>query len=451
MRILYLFLFVTLNYSLRIFYKRIKVIRNPKKRLNRTIYVSNHAASFMDPLIIATQMRPIVFFMTRSDVFTTFMKPILWAAHMLPIYRQQDGVDTKAKNKEVFQQCSSILKGGRNLLIFGEGFTDDVFVRRLKPLKKGAVRIGFDSLESLDWTKNIYVATVGINYENPNIIGSEIVISNGSSICLNDFKDEYLKAPNKVIADITDRLELDLQNQLTYVENSDWVFFHEYVTRLTRIGMDPFDKDESISLLQRWENSTAFAKWINQQNLQDKELLALKDELEKYFDHLKSLKIKDTIVYESAENKENIGWKWLQLIVLSPFNLLGRIHNYLPYKLVKKFVEKSFKRRVFWGSVKLTLGMAAIGIWNIPLVIALHYLVIKPLCVGFEDKAWILSLAYYLIIPLFGLISYNSWRTYQNIKSHQRLASQLDKMKQERKSLLTKVYKLSFFSSENKD
>src|SRR5690554_1068762 len=151
MRFLYFIIHTVTSYSLLFFYKKVKVIRNPKRYLNRTIYVSNHAASFMDPLVIATQMRPIVFFMTRSDVFTTLMKPILWGAHMLPIYRQQDGVDTKVKNKKVFQKCAKILKGGRNLLIFGEGFTDDVFVRRLKPLKKGAVRIGFETLESLEW------------------------------------------------------------------------------------------------------------------------------------------------------------------------------------------------------------------------------------------------------------------------------------------------------------
>jgi 1-acyl-sn-glycerol-3-phosphate acyltransferase len=97
----------------------------------------------MDPLAVASLRRPIVFFMTRSDVFTSFTKPFLWAAHMLPIYRQQDGVDTKDENTRVFAKCTNILSFGRNLLIFGEGFTDDVFIRRLKPIKKGAIRIGF--------------------------------------------------------------------------------------------------------------------------------------------------------------------------------------------------------------------------------------------------------------------------------------------------------------------
>ena len=153
MRLLYFILFCTLRYSLRIFYPRLKTINSPGNMFGRTIYVSNHAASFMDPLVVASFRPPIVFFLTRSDVFTKLTKPFLWAAHMLPIYRQQDGVDTKDENIKTFDECTKILKYGRNLLIFGEGFTDDVFIRRLKPVKKGAVRIGFYSLEKLNWKK----------------------------------------------------------------------------------------------------------------------------------------------------------------------------------------------------------------------------------------------------------------------------------------------------------
>lgn len=135
MRFFYFILFITLKYSLRIFYHRIKTINSPKTFLGSTIYVSNHAASFMDPLVIGGLRMPIVFFMTRSDVFTPLTKPFLWAAHMLPIYRQHDGVDTKDANQKVFAKCNKVLSFGRNLLIFGEGFTDDEFIRRLKPIK----------------------------------------------------------------------------------------------------------------------------------------------------------------------------------------------------------------------------------------------------------------------------------------------------------------------------
>jgi len=151
----------------------------------------------MDPLVVASFRPPIVFFLTRSDVFTKLTKPFLWAAHMLPIYRQQDGVDTKDENIKTFDECTKILKYGRNLLIFGEGFTDDVFIRRLKPVKKGAVRIGFYSLEKLNWKKKIYIAAVGCNYSDPNEMRSDLLISTSKRICLNDYRQEYEENPIK--------------------------------------------------------------------------------------------------------------------------------------------------------------------------------------------------------------------------------------------------------------
>lgn len=442
MRALYFFLYFTLMYALRLFYKTFKVLNKPKKRLGRTIYVSNHAASFMDPLVVATQSRPIVFFMTRADVFTPVMKPILWAAHMLPIYRQQDGVDTKQKNQKVFEKCSKILKHGRNLLIFGEGFTDDVFVRRLKPLKKGAVRIGFTTLENLNWKKKIHVATIGINYGDPNVLGSEVIISNGISICLNDYKEAYYQNDQKVVNQITELLEKDLQNQLTHVEEYDWAFFHEHVMRITRQGIDPFDKDTSIPLLQRWENSKSFAKWINQQNLEDEKLLQLKEKLADYFQTLKNLGIHDKEVYESAENKQYLFRKKAQLILSLPLILLGLLHFYMPYKYVHNFVEKTFKRSVFWSSVKVTVGMALSGLWNIPIVVLLNYFVFTPLLGDWTDNVWAISVAYYLLIPFIGRYTYACWRIYKNVLFHQNNQTVLSSLVEKRTALLKEVSKI---------
>ena len=84
-------------------------------------YVSNHAASFMDPLVIQAFNRSVVYFMTRSDVFTSFTKPIFWVAHMLPIYRQRDGVNTRRK---ILKYLKNVRKpySGIETFDFGEGF-----------------------------------------------------------------------------------------------------------------------------------------------------------------------------------------------------------------------------------------------------------------------------------------------------------------------------------------
>lgn len=410
MRLVYFILYFTLKYTLRIFYPRQKMVNSPKHFGGRTIYVSNHAASFMDPLVVAALRRPIVFFMTRSDVFTPISRPLLWASHMLPIYRQHDGEDTKAKNEEVFQTCSRVLKYGRNLLIFGEGFTDDVFIRRLKPVKKGAVRIGFNTLENINWSKKIYLAAVGCNYSEPNKMRSDILISTSDKICLNDYREQYEKNPNKIIADLTKEVEVLLQEQITHVQDVELAPVHENIMKLTRKGMNARNFDRKISLFNRWKYSRSLAKWINKQDLETNEGLAtFKKEAEGYFSLLKRFKLEERLLFWKITHPSGSRAKeLLTMIVLTPFAILGTFHLGLPYILVKRFVEKTFRRKVFYGSVKLIVGQIAMGLISIPFIFLFH---------AYIYPSWWLAFLYYAMIGIFGLCAYVWMLNFKDFKA----------------------------------
>lgn len=443
MRPAYLTLKFVLKYALWVYYPRTRLVNKPKKSFDRTIFASNHAASFMDPLVVASNQKPIVFFMTRADVFKPWLKPILWASHMLPIYRSIDGEDTKAKNEEVFQTCYRILKYGRSLIIFSEGFTDDVFIRSLKPVKKGAVRIGFGACESLDWKKNIYVQAVGVNYSDPNHIGSDVVISNGDKICLNDYKEEYLANPNKVVADLTKVVEKDQQKQLTYIENKKWAPTHEYIMRLTKKGMNAVDSDKSIPLLKRWEYSRRLANWFNSLDLDNHaEMLSLRKQLEEYFKYLKKHDIEEF----HLTKRENNSWSkirdYIFFTLLAPIVLVGLIHNYLPYRFIKNFVEKAFKRRVFWGSVKMTLAALTIGIYNIIFLLILNYTVYQ--------NGLFLWLYFFIVPPLTGLIAYNYFKRIKLHKAMKRLQRMdLDEVLEKRKEAIRAIERIVVYEANN--
>ncbi len=404
MRILYFLLKVTLNYSLRVFYPRMKLVNSPKQFLGRTIYVSNHPASFMDPLAVASLRRPIVFFMTRSDIFNKKTQPFLWACQMLPIYREHDGQDTKKKNNAVFEKCAKILSFGRNLLVFGEGFTDDTFIRRLKPVKKGSVKIGFQTLESLNWEKKIYIAAVGCNYSQPNQMRSDLLISTSERICLNDYREEYEENPNKVITSLTRRVEQLMKEQITHVEKKENAPFHEHIMMITRKGMNADNFDRSLPLKKRWRYSQKLANWLNEQDLEaNEELAKLQDDAKSYFSLLKRFRVQEHFLFWKKNNPSGSRLKEILLmVVLFPFAIIGALHCALPYFLVKKFVEKSFRRKVFWGSVKLIAGKLLIAILNIPLIFVFYYLVYP---------SWWLGIAYFLSIGLTGLSAY-MWVKY---------------------------------------
>lgn len=437
MRLVYFILFFTLKYAFWLVYPRRKLIRSPKKFFDRTIYVANHPASFMDPLVIAALRRPIVFFMTRSDVFTPISKPFLWACQMLPIYRQLDGGDTKSQNKEVFRRATNVLKSKRSLLIFGEGFTDDVFIRRLKPVKKGAAKIGFQALEDTNWSKKIYMAGVGSNYSLPNQMRSDLLIATSEKFCLNDYKEVYDENPNKAITEVTRRLEELMREQITHIEDKEQSQFHEQMMMLTRKGMNPDSFDPSISLEDRWKYSKALAHWLNARDVEnDAEIVGVKKEVRSYFDLLKRMKLEDKYVFWKQENPSGSRAKELfWLVVLFPFTILGLIHLGAVYYFVKRFAEKSFKRQVFWASVKIILGKIIAGLINIPVIFLFYH---------FVYESWALAFLYYALIGIFGAMAYQwfihlkSFKTKGIVKK-----ADLEKIIAKRKDLVEKVTTLT--------
>lgn len=437
MRLFYFILFFTLKYSLWLIYPRKKLIRSPKTFFERTIYVANHPASFMDPLVIAALRRPIVFFMTRSDVFTPISKPFLWACQMLPIYRQLDGGDTKSQNKEVFKRATNVLKSKRSLLIFGEGFTDDVFIRRLKPVKKGAAKIGFQALDDTNWSKKIYMAGVGSNYSMPNQMRSDLLIATSEKFCLNDYKELYDENPNKAITEVTRRLETLMREQITHIEDKEQSQFHEQMMMLTRKGMNPDSFDKSIPLENRWKYSKALAHWLNARDVEnDPEIVGVKKEVRGYFDLLKRMKLEDKYVYwkqtnPSGSRAKEIFW----LIVLFPFTLLGLLHLGAVYYFVKRFAEKSFKRRVFWASVKMILGKIIGGLINIPVIFLFYH---------FVYESWALAFLYYALIGIFGLMAYVWFEHLKSFKTKGKVnKAALEKIIAKRKDLVEKVTTLT--------
>ena len=421
MRFFYLLLFFTLKLSTRLYFRRRATFNSPNEYFGRTIYVSNHPASFMDPLLIASFRKPIVFFMTRSDVFKPLLKPVLWAAHMLPIYRQHDGEDTKGKNEEVFRASSKILNFGRNILIFGEGFTDDVFIRRLKPVKKGPARMGFTALDSMNWKKKVYVAAVGCNYTDPNVMRSDILISTSDKICLNDYKEMYDENPNKAIAEVSKLIELKMREQITHVEDKNLTTFHEQIMQITRKGMNVTCYNATYSLTDRWRYSQKLASWMNQQNIEENEAINnLKEKSASYFSLLKKLKLKEEYIYDFIVSRGNRSIELMKMILLAPLAIIGLIHLYLPYIFVKRFAEKSFKRRVFWGSVKMMMGKAIMGLINIPMIFLFFHFIYTRYLLGFFYYAF--------IIPACGLCAY---LFFENLKSFQ-IKGAMKKMKLEK-------------------
>jgi hypothetical protein len=173
---------------------------------------------------------------------------------------------------------------------------------------------------------------------------------------------------------------------------------------------------------------------------ENQELVTLKNELEAFFKKTKKQKIKDSYLRKIEEKESNL-LSLISLILFFPMMLLGTIHCYLPYKLIKNFAEKSFKRRVFWSSVKMMLGAVAIGLFNIPLVLLLNHFVFIPLFFDLKTINLFIPWIYYFTIPIFGVITYRWFQTAQDLSAMAKLrkSANLASLLAERSALIEKI------------
>ena len=436
MRPLYFIFWFALGFSFRLFFRRMKEVRPSKKRFGRTIFVSNHPSSFLDPLVVSRLRKPVVYFMTRSDVFNRITRPIFWLAHMLPIYRQQDGGNSQEKNKMVFKKATQALARNRNLLIFGEGITDDIFERRLKPIKKGAIRIGFTALEDLNWKVQIQVQGLGINYTDPGLLRSDVLIAAAEPIVLNDYKAAYLENPGKVIAELNRELENRMQDQITHVRSDEHVRLHEHIMMLNRKGMNANCYDPKLSLQARWDYARQLADQLNGCNEeQHKQIQSFESEnLAPYLKQLQKNGLSEAELFWFGLDSN---WKIrtiLKVLFQLPFFLLGLIHFALPHLFVKRFVESKFKRNVFWSSSKMGMLLAILPIWNFLLFL------LASAFISLYGYVWILlfvalnpvALGYYLFIKnttlLVKSLRYNAQSLRPIVEHREAVLAQLEKL-----------------------
>ncbi len=406
MRPLYFILKFTLSISLNLYFRKIRLVNPPKKWRSRTIFVLNHPSAFLDPLVVSDLQKTITHFMVRSDVFKPALQPVFWSAQMLPIYRSLDGDGAVQKNEKVFEVCFDLLKKRRSLILFGEGFTDDTFIRRLKPLKKGPVRIAFGSMEKYNWDFDLEIVCVGINYTNPNHFRGDVLISYSEPISVNAYKDQYAENPQQVMTEVTKKIENNLQKQITHYNNKDRRSLHEGIMRLSRKGMNQEDSERNLAMEDRWNYSRNLANRINElEENKGEEMDALQKEVDGYFGLIKKFRIRQKFIHEfKKKGKLSTSGLLLNLILTAPFMLIGMIHGFIPYIITKRFVEGSFRRKVFWGGVKMMVGKALVGIYNIPFLFLFYYLVYPN---------WWLAFLYYFTVP--GITGVQAYYWFQKL------------------------------------
>jgi membrane protein implicated in regulation of membrane protease activity len=206
--------------------------------------------------------------------------------------------------------------------------------------------------------------------------------------------------------------------------------------RLTRKGMNNECYDRSLSLKKRWKYSRELALWMNEQEETNEKITALKEKTEQYFNFLKKEKIDENYVHEFSQKKQlSFTQNYFVIIAGFPLFLIGLIHGALSYFWFKSFVEKSFKRSVFWSSVKMVGGLFIAGVYNLLFLFLFH---------AFVYSSWWLAIAYYLIVPGVSFLVMHAWlKNLKEIKSKKScLSKDFESLVNKRAELLKEIHEV---------
>src|SRR4249920_2865045 len=81
------------------------------------IIISNHAASFLDAMIMGVKLRRPMYYYVRSDIFKSHMARFIFSKlHMIPIYSRDKDKGEVHRNADSFNIGEEVLRKGGVLL-----------------------------------------------------------------------------------------------------------------------------------------------------------------------------------------------------------------------------------------------------------------------------------------------------------------------------------------------
>lgn len=395
----YRFLKITIGAAVRIFFREIFASGYENVPSDKpVIFVSNHPSAFLDPLILGIISERDLYFFARADIFSAgFVNWITKKAHMSPIYRSVDGLDSLEKNDAVFAHGYKLLSEKKVLLLFGEGVTDEEFVRRVKTMKKGSMRIALGAERKFDFKLGVNIICVGINYSDPRKFRSDLMVNFSKPIEVLGFRDLFLEHNNKAMLELNREIYARLKNQVIHIENPELTGFFEQILLLSGKGISNENNDRSIPLQKRWEYTKRMEEGFNRMEKESPdELRLLQKKTGEYFGLLKK---NDMLEYLNHDKFPNSSVKEAFFLLLTfPVFLAGFLGNFPPVRLSCFLSRKISKRPVFWSGTDM-----AFSIITVPLY---YGFAVLPLLL-FAGINIYFSLLMLFLLPFSGIFSFH--------------------------------------------
>ena len=388
--------------AIRAYFRRIKVIGLEKIPENTpVIFAPNHQYAFMDALVIGTINKKIPYFLVRGDIFKSSLASfVLRSLRMMPVYRKRDKVDVVAKNEEIFNQCVEKLIDGNHLTIFPEG--NHSKIRRIRPMRKGIMRIAFRAFNEDPNHKNLVIIPIGINYDDQSKFQSDLFVNIGDPIRIADYNDQYLESQPRVFTEIGDKMYNQLIDLAINIDNAESYKFYENVLKIytphfmRNMGMRYRDLVSRFDAYRQIIEGMDRIRELGRDQFKKFEAANnrfFKQRLKSSFDPV----YLGTYFTSRLQKFKN----YVGLIIFLPIYLYGLLNNLLALAL-PYFISMITVRDDHWiSSVKL-----AIGLVSFPLTYTIQAIIFS----SFFPNKWYVVL-YILSVILTGILAkiYQNW------------------------------------------
>jgi len=399
-------------------FKKIQFSNLEKLPMDKPVLlVTNHPTAFIEPCIFGSYLDRPVNFIVRGDLFKKPMyAKLMRDIHMIPIFRASEGYDNLKNNYGTFEYCHDLLKDGQLIQILAEASTAQV--KRARPLKKGTARMAFGALEKHGRDQDIKLVPCGINYTAADEFRSDVIISFGDAINIQDYLEEYDENQAKAIRALTWQLEEEMKKVIIHV-NEDHEEVYEFLFEMDRNDhLQPIFPIYDENGKARFEREFHIADQLNKST--PEQLADITSEVLKYKKSCKAHEVTDFGVRRSKFGD------WSNILILAlglvPF-LIGRIGCFIPIFLANRLGVQKVKQREFVASVKLAAGIGFSFVYYLLLII-----------LAFFFTPWQILLLV-LLLPILGYFSIVYQEFYRHFREARKFLSLNESEQQELQDL----------------
>ena len=349
-----------------IFYKKIVIVNKENIPKNaHLIFTINHQNSLMDPLaLIYALKRMQLVFLARSDIFKkSFIARILMFIKILPIYRIRDGFDSLKNNDEVFLKTAEVIRSKRGLAILPEGSHEGI--HRLRQLKKGFARIVFQTEEANNYSLDIKIIPVGLEYENYENFRSTLFVNFGKPISVSDYYNMHKETSVKAINQLKDDLWGKMIPLMVHIESEE---YYDLNNELREIYKNKMAKHLSLPNSQqpnKLKTDQALIKILAKCEADEPILLSsLWESVTNYKKKLVSMRLSPEMLEKGYVSIGRLITNTAILLISFPVFLYGFINNFVPYWISNK-IGRKVKDRQFHSSFKFGLSRFTFPVFHI--------------------------------------------------------------------------------------